>query len=96
MKLVYVTNSETIRSSTKILEETMHSHFLQRANESVDCGETNAIDDPIADVFLKDEEIARVPLSQVEQFIENNKDILELRKIKLPGLRRTPESYTDK
>jgi hypothetical protein len=52
-------------------------------------------DDPIADVFLKDGKIARVPLSQVDQFIENNQDILESRKIKLPGLRRSSESSSN-
>jgi hypothetical protein len=66
----------------------MPSHFLQTENELVDAKESDMKDDPIADVFLKDGKIARVPLSQVDQFIENNQDILESRKIKLPGPRR--------
>lgn len=73
----------------------MRSHFLQRENELVNCNESDIMDDPIADVFLKDGKTARIPLSQVDQFLENNKDILESRKIKLPGLRRTSESSSN-
>jgi uncharacterized phage-associated protein len=94
-KLVDMTHSEApwieaydLGQNTKISEEAMHSHFLKRANELVDYREPDAMEDPIADVFLKDGQVARVPLSQVDQFIENNKDILKSRKIKLPGPRR--------
>jgi hypothetical protein len=73
----------------------MPSHFLQRENELVDAKESDVTDDPIADVFLKDGKIARVQLSQVDQFIENNQDILESRKIKLPGPRRSSESSSN-
>ncbi len=101
-KLVDMTHSEapwveaySLGQNTKISEETMRSHFLQRENELVNCNESDIMDDPIADVFLKDGKTARIPLSQVDQFLENNKDILESRKIKLPGLRRTSESSSN-
>jgi hypothetical protein len=77
--------------NTKILEETMRINFLQKENELIDCTESDVMEDPIADVFLKDGKVARIPLSQVDQFLENNKYILESRKIKLPGPRRKSE-----
>jgi hypothetical protein len=84
-----------LSQNTTISEEIMRSNFLQRENEPVDRGASDIMDDPIADVFLKNGKIARVPLSQVDQFIENNQDILESRKIKLPGPRRSSESSSN-
>jgi uncharacterized phage-associated protein len=74
--------------NTKISETTMRDEFTPRRGQMINVKELQSNDDPIADVFLKNGDVAKMPLSQVEDFIEKNGDLVGPGRLNARGKRR--------
>jgi uncharacterized phage-associated protein len=62
--------------NTKISKATMRDEFLPRRGQMIDCDELQSDEETIADVYLRSGEVVKMPLSQAEEFIEKNRELV--------------------
>ncbi len=77
--------------NTIISEKTMYSHFMPRKGQLINCEQLEPAQDIITDIFLKDGSVAKIPLSQAEQFMSDNEDSIGYGKINIRGKRRVSQ-----
>lgn len=74
--------------NTIISKATMQDEFLPRRGQMIDCDELQSDEETIADVFLKNGEVIKMPLSQVEDYISRNSELVGHGKLNVRGKRR--------
>jgi uncharacterized phage-associated protein len=102
-ELVDLTHAESpwieayrLGQNTRISENAMKNYFLSIKDKIWHSDNSCPEDVLMANVFLKDGKEAKVPFDQVERFLEDNKDLLESRKMEVRGKRRSSDLASNK